>query len=102
VFVPVFQLDYGRHLIAADRATEAVAILATYVEHFPRGLAGRLELGRALVATGDGHRAVPHLAFATQRDPGRREAWRLLAEAHELAGDPAAAARARQRADVTR
>ena len=71
-------LAWSGALLQEGKAREAAAVLERGLSP-ERSPAYRLALAQALYAAGEREAAVPHLYAALNREPGRAEAWDLLA-----------------------
>jgi len=69
----------------------ALRELDALVKRHPQAVQAWLELGLVLAAQGAPRKSIAALMQATKLDPGRAEAWQVLAEQYLLVGDEAAA-----------
>jgi predicted Zn-dependent protease len=94
---PRARLILGQAERRAGRVDSALQVLEALASEQPHSFATHLELGLCRGETGRAADAVLALRRAVQLKPDSADAWRLLADAQDLAGDVAGADEARAR-----
>lgn len=83
----------------ADNPMQGILQLVELGKQHPEDAAIQFHLGRLALQTGQAEKAVERLTRASELRPGHRDTWCLLAEARQMAGDPAGAEAAREQCD---
>jgi len=76
----------GKELLAAGKASDAIAVLSEAVKRDPHSAEAQYHLGRALHASGDAFGAMTSLEHAVEAAPANLAALRALAGLYEEAG----------------
>ena len=92
---PHARLILGAAHRRAGRPHDAILVLAPLATEQPHSVPAHLELGIAQGEAGHGPEALAALRRAAQLQPGSADAWRLLADALDTAGEAGAADQAR-------